>query len=1346
MKGYNSETRRKGNASYFSFRIVVILFITCLTTMAWPQTPDTSWTEKWEGDWTQNWHVDAGSWDAGIPTSGPGKAYRGQKCAATVLTGNYSEPAETKLIRHTSFVVPSKTQNPRLRFWHWYSFSSGDFGEVQISTDGGTKWTTISTSYTSTSSGVWTYPLIDLSAYAGLNVQIAFRFHAHQVSCCSSDISSGWYIDEVALITGPITFNTVEGFEAGIGDWASERGTWEVGKPATGKAFTGQNYAATVINGNYSEPVDSRLISPLFVVPNKNQNPRLRFWHWYSFSSGDYGEVQIKVGKGAWKAISTSYTNTGSNVWTYPLIDLSAYSDSTVQIAFYFHSHQVSCCSSDISSGWYIDEVALITGPITFNTVEGFEAGIGDWASERGTWEVGKPATGKAFAGQNYAATVINGNYSEPVDSRLISPPFVVPNKNQNPRLRFWHWYSFSSGDYGEVQIRIGDGVWKTISTSYTSTSSNVWTYPLIDLSAYSGLTVRIAFYFHSHQVSCCSSDISSGWYIDEIALVQGPIVFRNPENFEFGIGDWAAERGTWEVGKPTAGPDTAYSPPNCAGTVLGGNYSEPVDSRLISPPFVVSKASNNPALRFRHWYSFSSGDYGEVQIKVGDGQWQRIPNTNPFVNTSSNVWTPFFVPLTAYVDSTVRIGFYFHSHQVSCCASDVSRGWYIDNVQIDPVQTCTYIISPTSQSFPAGGGTGSVNVMAITGCQWTAVSNVNWIKIISGSNGNGNGTVNYSVDPNTGTSTRTGTMTIAGQPVTITQAACVITISPPSQSFDANGGAGSVNVTAESGCAWTATRDSSWIMITAGNSGSGNGTVTYSVKPNSSSRSRSGTLTIAGQKFTVTQAEKLPGIPIFPTATSPQFATQEFWVDVKVGDVTSPTANLFGVSFCLTFTNTNFIDVVTPYASTVTSGDFLGNDVVFQSNVDEAAGKVCIGISRKAGQSGVNGSGTLVRIKFIARPNIPDKTQTQFCVTEVVANDPNGNSISLTPSCATVTINQCLTVWPGDTNNDGKVDQVDVLPLGLYWGRTGSACASSQSCAWNARCCTPWTTLAATYADANGDGVVNQVDVLCLGLNWNKTHTTNLPLASGVLLEKTGSVASASLAPDVKPVQAPNQEFFVRIKASEVNNLFGLSFELLYDQSNFVQILAVEPDSLLGSDVVFYSNVEASAGKIAVGISRKAGQTGVTGTGSTVRVKAIISSNIPDKTIIRFSLQNAVANDANGAPIQLALQSASTTVMTTAIVSHEALFIPTEYRLEQNHPNPFNPATTIRFALPHSAHVTLRIFDLVGREIATLVDDELAAGRHETRWEANGVESGVYLYQLRAGEFVETKRLLVVK
>jgi hypothetical protein len=88
---------------------------------------------------------------------------------------------------------------------------------------------------------------------------------------------------------------------------------------------------------------------------------------------------------------------------------------------------------------------------------------------------------------------------------------------------------------------------------------------------------------------------------------------------------------------------------------------------------------------------------------------------------------------------------------------------------------------------------------------------------------------------------------------------------------------------------------------------------------------------------------------------------------------------------------------------------------------------------------------------------------------------------------------------------------------------------------------------------------------------------------------------------------------------------------------------------------------------------------------------------------------------------------------------------VPTEYALRQNYPNPFNPATTIQFALPKSSYVSLKVYDALGRELTTLVSQELNPGYFTIRWNAN-VSSGIYFYQLRAGSYVETKKMVLLR
>ncbi|MBZ5608499.1 MAG: hypothetical protein LAP38_09590 [Acidobacteriia bacterium] len=170
----------------------------------------------------------------------------------------------------------------------------------------------------------------------------------------------------------------------------------------------------------------------------------------------------------------------------------------------------------------------------------------------------------------------------------------------------------------------------------------------------------------------------------------------------------------------------------------------------------------------------------------------------------------------------------------------------------------CSYYVNPLTNSIPAAGGTGLVLITTAPTCAWTAKSNVSWITITAGSSGTGGGAVSYTVAANTSSSSRTGTLTIADQTHTVTQAAaaaCTYALNASGNSFAAAGGSAGVLVTASAGCFWTAASNNSWITITSAPSGTGGGTVSYTVAANTSTSQRTGTMTIAGLTFTVTQA-----------------------------------------------------------------------------------------------------------------------------------------------------------------------------------------------------------------------------------------------------------------------------------------------------------------------------------------------------------------------------------------------------------------------------------------------------------------------------------------------------------
>jgi len=89
---------------------------------------------------------------------------------------------------------------------------------------------------------------------------------------------------------------------------------------------------------------------------------------------------------------------------------------------------------------------------------------------------------------------------------------------------------------------------------------------------------------------------------------------------------------------------------------------------------------------------------------------------------------------------------------------------------------------------------------------------------------------------------------------------------------------------------------------------------------------------------------------------------------------------------------------------------------------------------------------------------------------------------------------------------------------------------------------------------------------------------------------------------------------------------------------------------------------------------------------------------------------------------------------------------IPTEFKLNQNYPNPFNPATNIEFDIPKSSYVKLNVYDILGKEITVLVDEFVRAGRYKVTLNAEKFTTGIYIYKLATENFIQTKKMILLK
>jgi hypothetical protein len=161
--------------------------------------------------------------------------------------------------------------------------------------------------------------------------------------------------------------------------WVADNGIWQVGEPKSGPgaAYSGTQVAGTVLDGDYWEGYQSRLISPWVQVPAA-LNARLRFRHWYSLNSSDYGAVLVRERTGEWVELMRYSGDSGT--WAYPVLSLGQYADKAVQLAFLFASAQTCgtwSCTTAVGPGWYLDDVRILTDclviPREAETAEGSE-------------------------------------------------------------------------------------------------------------------------------------------------------------------------------------------------------------------------------------------------------------------------------------------------------------------------------------------------------------------------------------------------------------------------------------------------------------------------------------------------------------------------------------------------------------------------------------------------------------------------------------------------------------------------------------------------------------------------------------------------------------------------------------------------------------------------------------------------------------------------------------------------------------------------------------------------------------------------------------------------------------
>jgi hypothetical protein len=134
--------------------------------------------------------------------------------------------------------------------------------------------------------------------------------------------------------------------------------------------------------------------------------------------------------------------------------------------------------------------------------------------------------------------------------------------------------------------------------------------------------------------------------------------------------------------------------------------------------------------------------------------------------------------------------------------------------------------------------------------------------------------------------------------------------------------------------------------------------------------------------------------------------------------------------------------------------------------------------------------------------------------------------------------------------------------------------------------------------------------------------------------------------------------------------------------------------------------------------------------------------SEIPDSAYIQIAVFDTT--DGNGGIGSYAIIDDLSLGGSTGVSDDQVTI--NSFKLDQNYPNPFNPSTSIQFQIPKSSFVNLKVYDILGNEVAILVNEEKPAGNYEVSFIASQLSSGIYLYKIQAGSFVETKKMILMK
>lgn len=322
----------------------------------------------------------------------------------------------------------------------------------------------------------------------------------------------------------------------------------------------------------------------------------------------------------------------------------------------------------------------------------------------------------------------------------------------------------------------------------------------------------------------------------------------------------------------------------------------------------------------------------------------------------------------------------------------------------------------------------------------------------------------------------------------------------------------------------------------------------------------------------------------------------------------------------------------------------------------------------------------------------------------------------------------------PGDTNLDGIVDAFDIEPLSTWFGYHGPH-RDQQSIQWESQQFYLWYHEPATFADTNGDGIVNQNDLLAIGFNFGKT-------TPDYAVEKLASIRELPILAEIAPLQKGDIiQFEVQI-GSDQNNIEAirsLSLNLRFDHE-MMQLRQVEVAEWFRSpQMLQFNRYDHNRNIQSMAMARLRNEGEVLVESSVMILEFEMLTNTTH--VQHVELEKLNINHADGKYYHPEISFNEIGI--TSINPREH---PTHVVLMQNYPNPFNPVTQIRYTLPGTTDITLEVYNLMGQKVTTLFNGVQHAGRHSASFDGTNLSSGMYIYRLTTKETTLSRPMMLIK